>query len=112
MTTHGGICGSCARAKRRTCECPFHGEALAEIMLVRDVSRATLSRETGITCYRLRLFETGKDVPGAIARALLAGILGVPSRYFSRQPEPLPEGPIFFCATNEGRVHDRTTTKE
>lgn len=96
------FCSKCARAKKHSCECPFFGEALTEIMLVRDVSRAKLSRDTGISCYRLRRFEIGKAVPGAMTRALIAGVLGVPSRYFSRKPEPLPEGRIFMCSPGEG----------
>lgn len=93
------FCSKCARAKKHSCECPFFGEALTEIMLVRNVSRAKLSRETGITCYRLRRFEIGKDAPSVMTRAWLAGVLGVPNRYFSRKPEPLPDGPFFMCST-------------
>ena len=91
------FCTKCARRRRLSCECPFFGEALVEIMIVRDVSRASLARESSLSAYMLRRFELNKAKPSDMTRAWLAGVLGVPNRYFSRKPPPLPDSPIFFC---------------
>src|SRR5438128_1222728 len=74
----------------------FVPDRLAEARLVRQMSRAELARELGVTGQAIGYYETGERRPDMSVLLRIAEVLQQPVSFFLRESHTLARGTRFF----------------